>query len=533
MFTILDRVVDKKRWFINTLAIAIITVIFLLSFRSFATYLAPNFNSDHAIHVLMTYHLKLPKDLYYWGQNRLGSIVPILAHLLIKSFPISPVEAVSYVQYVFLLIGFICFTSLFKHILSKIIFALVWFLPTTDFIELVNIGQPYAAQLCLIGLTILCIDQVLNHGKCWPAWRKQAAIAIATFSLMTALWVSDFTIVTLFLLGVMALRYTYQFYRNAPISSKEKLIAILPGFLNITFFLFAGEVFINYAKENASRHQEYNTFNSVVITFEVLKTLITSLFQTLTFQTKDFFLSIQAIFAVLFVLYAINLICRNQTRIVPNLSRWFYFFFIHAILGFLLLICSNWVYINLISLRYFVVVYVTGWLSALLFVEALEPKFLKQVYILLIVAALSSSLTLPPYVFSIQKARPRIQALQDMQSLGKVGIIGDYWTAYLICSVNPKQLNCTSYDPRASTPCLPPGTPEQVMRRARRIRGVRCSRCVSKVMKAETIYLVKNKWLQTFPPQTQQFGHCLIQIGEPKKIAGYTLAPYRKVDLSE
>ena len=35
-------------------------------------------SSDHAIHILMADGFSFPHDLYYWGQDRLGSIIPIV-----------------------------------------------------------------------------------------------------------------------------------------------------------------------------------------------------------------------------------------------------------------------------------------------------------------------------------------------------------------------------------------------------------------------------------------------------------------------
>ncbi len=59
--------------------IVAIAILFFCSYRAFAPLNTPNLNADRAIHVLMAADLKLPQDLYYWGQNRLGSIVPLLS----------------------------------------------------------------------------------------------------------------------------------------------------------------------------------------------------------------------------------------------------------------------------------------------------------------------------------------------------------------------------------------------------------------------------------------------------------------------
>lgn len=40
-------------------------------------------NSDHAIHILMAESFDYTKDWYYWGQNRLGSFIPMLGAIFI------------------------------------------------------------------------------------------------------------------------------------------------------------------------------------------------------------------------------------------------------------------------------------------------------------------------------------------------------------------------------------------------------------------------------------------------------------------
>jgi hypothetical protein len=173
-------------------------------------------------------------------------------------------------------------------------------------------------------------------------------------------------------------------------------------------------------------------------------------------------------------------------------------------------------------LRYFVVVYVALWVAALLFVDGLQGAIAQRAYILLVLIAVSSSLSLPDGVFEIQKRQSKVQRLERLENLGQAGFIGEYWSSYVLCSSNPAALSCTPYDPKGETPCLPAGNPQNSIGR------VRCLRCVPEVLASEKIYLVKEKWFDIFPEQIQQFGQCLIKAGNPIKRAGYTLALYKK-----
>jgi hypothetical protein len=502
----------------SLLCTLLISVVFLISFRTFAPFLAPKLNSDNAIHILMAYHLKLPDDLYYWGQDRLGSVVPILSHFLLQLVPIPTVEAVSYVQYSLLLLGFLAFSSLFRNWVSRLVFACVWFLPLQPFTELIVIGQPYGAQLAFIGISLFLFDRVSKTALQFIT--RQLLISLATASLLISLWVSDFTIVTVVTLAAIGLKYLYkQFFDRA--ESTLKLTSIAVDVVNVTSTSLLGFLFIAYAKEQAARSKVNETFNSIEQVLEVLGKLSNSFLRTLTFRANNIFLSIHAILGViLFVYFAyLVLIAKRQNS---SRSRWLYLLIANAIVGFVLLVLSNWVYTNGINLRYFTFVYLMVWLSALLFAETLQESNAKRAYILLIAIALSSSLSLPSYVLSLEKPEAKIQSLQELQSLGAVGLIGEYWSSYVLCSVNPALLDCTPRDPKGKTPC--PSLPALKKQAGR----VRCSRCVPQVLAAKTIYLVKERWFDTFPEQIQQFRQCLIKVGEPRELAGYTLAPYQK-----
>jgi hypothetical protein len=87
-----------------------IVIIFLLSFRAFSPATAFTLNSDEASHVLMAYDFRFPTDLYYWGQDRLGSLVPLLAHGLV--WGLGPAVVVGVVHYGLMALGVGCLVSL-------------------------------------------------------------------------------------------------------------------------------------------------------------------------------------------------------------------------------------------------------------------------------------------------------------------------------------------------------------------------------------------------------------------------------------
>lgn len=511
--------------------IVLLTIIFSLSFRSFAAYLTPDLNSDHAIHILMTYDLKLPQDLYYWGQDRLGSLLPILGHLLLQIFPIAPVKAASYVQYFLILVGYISLSSLFQTRMAKLLFALAWFLPFTYFQPLLMLAQPYAPQFACVGVAIVFLNQAakarehnLSHTVFW--------MTIATLCLFLSLWLSDLSFILLFLLLIKGCDWAYKSVATSGSrqgqQTSEGLVAIdrhavfrlLPEIVAVGGASIVGAAFVYYAKQHAPTPINYKTFATAQQIQEVVAHLFRSLANTLTFQTSDWLISIHAILVVILIGYLGTLYYRQVHQEQP-ISEWFYLFAINAILSLIVVTLSKWLYVNDISLRYFTVTYVSSWIAILLWVETLRKPAKALSFVLLSLIAICSSLTLPHSVFAVAKAAPAVEQLQDMRSLGEAGLIGEYWHSYVLCSVNPQDLDCTASDPRGRTPCKPKAGKKL------RIRKVRCFRCAHRVLKAQEIYLVQDDWLETFPTEIQQFGQCLVKAGEPRQVAGYSLAPYK------
>ena len=497
------------------ISIALIVAIALLSMRTFAAIHTPTFNSDNAIHVLMAYHLKLPDDLYYWGQDRLGSLLPVLSHWLLKILPLPVATAVSIVQYALLVFGFVCFASLLRHAVSRVVLALVWFLPLRPFTELVSIGQPYAAQLALIGAACVAIDR---RSQSTQLAAKRGWLGIATACLFLSLWMSDFTIVVILLLGLWGLWQMLSAWRsNQPVPVWDLLLVLLVS--------GAGMAFIRFAKAHADSWRSYSSFATPAQTIEMVQRLLTSIGNTLTFQANNLFLTLHGLLAVALLVY-LGWTIATRRQILRSVSHWFYLFLGTVLVGSSLLLISAWVYRNEVNLRYFIVSYLAIWLAVLFWLEALPSGVAKRASILVLLVAIASSLSLPKYVYAIERPPSKITSLQEFKTLGNAGLIGNYWNSYLLCAVDPANLNCSRFDRLGKSPCPPASNPQQDVGR------VRCRRCVPEVFASDTIYLVKEKWFDTapyrdYPNEIQQFGKCLVKAGEPRQVSGYTIAPYR------
>jgi hypothetical protein len=483
-------------------------------------------NSDHAIHILMAYHLQLPEDLYFWGQDRLGSAVPILGHLLLQFLPIRPVTAVSLVQYALLLIGFFCLSSFLKRPLSKVIFALVWFLPLNPFSSLLAIAQPYGPQFAFVGLALVALNALIDHPEQIQGIKRQLLITSATASLWISLWISDLSIVilTLLLLGGGWVLFQ-QMLQN--LQQAKPALAHFPklDLLNLLLTSGAGLLFIHYAKEQATRKiGRYSSLNTPSQILEIIERLSSAFTKTLLFQLQEPFLSLHAVLCIGLMLYLGYLFVTKKYLLGAPIPRWFPLFLASAMLGFVLLNLSNWVYRNP-DLRYYTFVYVAGWLALLLFAETLQQPLAKKVYLLLIPIALAASLSLPDFTYKIPANASRIEKLAALQTMNSAGFIGEYWSSYVICSADPARFNCTPYDQKGVTPCPNPAPVKP------KVGFVRCKRCVPQVMAADTIYLAQERWFEQFPSEIQQFGQCLVKTGEARKLGWLQVAPYQKRSL--
>ncbi len=541
------------------ITIGLITVFFIVSFRAFALYRVPVFSSDNAVHALMAQDLKLPDDLYYWGQSRLGSLVPILSYFGVRILSISPIVAVSYVQYFLILIGFLSFCSILSSNFSKLTLALVWFLPIATFSTMIEVAHPYTPQFAMIGCALAFMRQ-LNIYKSSIFWQRGLLVIGCLISLCLSLWISEQSIIIVLIVGYLirgkcialdALENELK-YLNRSENTPEKnfskfnlvnIIGNLTRHLNYSkifnFTILIGIAFIVIAKRSATPYDGLFGINSLATTWIIFQSVMKLIVQSITFSIDNWLLSFYSVacLGLASFLIAISIVSIQKSwtknfkfrsvirRAFDSELKWSVLFGINTIGSFLLLISSEWVYRNDISMRYFSVVYMSLWLTIIFYNDSITNISLKSsrieivnsfkkylfkinapLSVLLLMVALIGSMSLPSYVYSLPPAKSQLSKLIGFNQLGEAGIIGNYWTSYIICSVNPEKLSCTPHDRDM----------------------VRSARSAKKVMESAKIYLVKERWLAHFPDQIVQFKTTLTKQGPEIKIDAYTLALYKR-----
>jgi hypothetical protein len=539
-----------------------IAIVYLLSFREFSPMTAPSINSDRAIHILMAYDFRVPEDLYYWGQDRLGSLVPMLGHGLVN-VGIAPVTAIAIVQYGLLAVGLVCLASLLKSPLHQLILAIAWLLPSLAFKALTATAQPYGPQFAMIGVAILSAQQMMRHVRPVGHWRRVGWLVLLTIASITGVWLSELSIVPLGLLFLILGFDYWQMIRANQVAGNPLSWGRLGSewaTLGTTGAL--GVAFLLWAKANAdgiSRGLAQTL--SWGERLEVATSLMTSLGNTLRFnnlqyvgysQLRNIAHSIGAWLALLLLGYALarggwflwrrfrqaasgepgtgllawmsgewrfiwQKLWHGEVQI-PLQTQWLLLFAMSTVVSLGLLVSSRWVYENNINLRYFAFVYLCAWMTALLLAEQVQWQT-RWFSMSLLTIALGFALSQPGTVYALQPQPSHLSRLSALEELGQAGFIGDYWHSYHLCVRNPAMHKCSAR--------------QQGERQGEDWPTVRCDRCVEDVIDSPVIYLVKNGWLREFPDQIQQFDHTLQKIGDPIQIINYRLAPYRVVGSEE
>lgn len=324
--------------------------------------------------------------------------------------PLTPIEAVSYVQYGFVVVGFFCFNSLFRKPISQAIFSLIWFLPPHPFLKLVEVAHPYAPQFALLGIALVFANKLADFSGTQKL-RKLLFnfIILFSFILSLSIWVSDLSLVPAFLAAVLVFRRYLEQYQEvnqslSPSQTVPKLIRANLIYVSILFGLLLGGAFLIYAKSNAQADQNYGflALNNVEVLVHVARSMLSAMGRTLLFQVGNFWLNRYAIASLASI--AVLTGCFLRVRHNPQFNaqiRWIPFLLMSAIGTLILILLSRWTFIQETPSRYFIGIYLCGWLSALLVFDHLDTThrfnrtILNRVSALLVLTALLGSLSFP------------------------------------------------------------------------------------------------------------------------------------------
>ncbi len=475
--------------------------IIILSFLCYSSNFYTLLGSDDAVQILMIHNFHLPHDLYFWGQDRYGSLVPLIGQFFYRGIGFSPLTSESVTHYLLLIAGYFAFAGLFNSKFSRFILAIVWFFPPIrliDFLRL-NIGEEYS----LLAISIFLINQLYNKKTEKHRFKQHLLLSSITILFILSVWVSDLAAVSVLL--ILMLQVYFVLHKNdtfpgTTLRLKPEIFYALSG-------IVVGAVFIFYGKYYADKSPSYNSFNDLSTILESFRMFGDSISELLMFKASEPFTSASLYLAIL--LSASLFLLRKKINLHGTQNKWFWFFLLDTVLIFFIIIISKWSYMNGVPRRYFTSNYITFFMALILSLESLtKPDIKKMLQVVLLTAVIiagAGSLYNLKYIWP-KTLKPRIEYVREFESLGRIGIIANYWNSYINSASNPDQIIATP-DDRSS---------------------VRNRDMAREVMKRDTLYIIRDGWMDVFPDTLNQFGTPLYKNGDEFRMGDCFVCRYRK-----
>ena len=465
----------------------IATLSFLVSGLPFYPFL----NSDIAIHVLMTESFSFQYDLYFWGQDRLGSLLPLVANIVHRISGISPFWLTALTKWLFLCMGCVSFWYFIPNRFQRWVWTSLWFFPAYEMMYHLLPGHPYAEQMAMFGLSLIFFCRWVNSSS--KPWNLPLLIIFATISF----WISDFSLV--FYLALLVSYFSTIKKRIKQLFSNPLLIE-----MKLTSLVFViATSFILYAKLTSARDETY-TLSIFGSGDQILYSI-----SMIWFYTKNVLLidSVSVCNSIYFYATLASIILLVVNRKKLRFKAYSNVCFIVSILGFLLIVSLRWLAINFVMLKYFIPVFFSLWLGILsVDWSCLDKKLwlISKALMVMIVIGCSGSLI---YQYHHPSEHKLTQAeLQTHFFQTPKVVIGNYWYSYVFGIINPKIITATPHEKES----------------------VRNWKQVGLVMQSDTIHICLNNWLDSPPEKLIQFNtklHLIDTLNEGQ----FRFARYKKI----
>lgn len=479
-----------------------VSIIFLASFCFYSASFYPLLNADNAVTILQTHNFNLPDDLYFWGQDRMGSLIPLLAQIPFKLFNLSAVSSESIAHYTVLLLGFSAFSTFIKSKFYKLIFALIWFLPPMRLIDITQLS--FGIHYSLIA--IICYLLKLKEQE----WLKRNRL-LSNFNLLlivissiTAVWVSDLALVSLSLLfGVLFYNYIKNNKLSHDIWRKAELYYFIIGIVGTYLF-------ISYAKSISTVKHEYVTFSNPTTIKQTLEIFFNSIGEIFMFRAGEPFTSIYSYLLIL--VFGFTFFVLKKVNFDSQIKKWAMFFLIDIFILFGIIIISEWTFLNGVPRRYFTCTYISLAFFLILFFDNLKAnvyclKYFKLILVLTVLLGGLGTIYNLKYIWP-KTLKPMVEVVGEFKKLGKIGIISNYWNSYITSAVDPENIVATPHDTTWS---------------------VRNYKLVDQVFNQPKIYVIKDSWFEHFPDTMHEFGRTLIKVDAEFRMGNCSVCQYKKL----
>lgn len=462
-------------------------------------------NADQLIHALMAERFDWSKDAYYWGQDRLGSLLPFLGSILTAT-GIDGLTAMAWVQGLVLVGCGLLWAYLVRDVLMASVGLAFLMLPPYPFEDGINIGHPYLSQY-LLGLVLLALLEaarrankssiVLNSDA---SSRPLGIQNIRSFGLVVVavanLWVSE---LSLALLAAAAWCYRgtiIQLSRNSPWAM---VLGASLGLLGL------------WSAKSGAPHQK-GFAKLIASPQDMLLSLASQWSEWSTTLLGGGNKPFNAVFWWAVLVAMLGLVVFGFLR--PQRAKALTWTLGFASLGSWAAVhLSGWSAVNGFPLRYFSAAFGFGGLAVLSYLTDLgisKRAFVRAGTVALLVVQIYAAWSFNRTFRTGAKGRlARVQAEELLKREGRsddsIAIIASYWNSYLLDGLSPQAIGI----PHDNDHC-------------------RDRRYLNEVLDQNEIIVVAAGWLEVLPDTLQQHGVVWIKKGETQTTSGTDYARYSK-----
>ncbi|MFZ4799012.1 MAG: hypothetical protein ACOYMA_16040 [Bacteroidia bacterium] len=421
-----------------------------LSFYYFSGLNSVSFNSDQAVQVLMIKDFQWPSDAYYWGQNRLGSLLPLISYILYAFLKIHPIILVSIVNYAMLLIGWIIFSKFLKSNWAKLLFCIAIFLPHPAYFFIILIGHPYQGQFFTLALSTLFFNNLYSKIASFEKWNfKDYLKLISTiFTSLLAVWVSELSLV-FYAFILFYILFSNEIRKAIFSISVFKSNLLMPIITSISLLLLGFFLLIDL-KHNFESDPVYDlifidSFEKISLQFHYFYSQLIDVLLLQNHHTVFECLFYYAvIFSIIVVVFNFKKIDKTNQQIFKSLGLTF-------VVAVVLLFFSSWNFRSKYDPKYYTLLYALFYVFIGVGFNALNQ--IKQIVLFVM---LSTTILYSNFLFLkiYYDEKSVLEQYNSVIDLPKGTLVSDYWKAYKIAAIGfdslegvPKDYwNCRNID---------------------------------------------------------------------------------------
>jgi hypothetical protein len=409
------------------LSLSTIAVLLVLSFFRFSAYHYPFLDSDMAIHVLMARGFEFYHNLYYWGQTRLGSLLPLVAFFPWK-VGLNPLKAVSLAQYGMVVVTLVGFFLLERRWLGSVVLVALFLLPPPALVYTLMPGHP---ALPHIMLTVLGAYAVMRVGA-GDARADSFWFLTSCLCALLAVWVSDLAMVTAPVLWVwMVVRVRI---RSGADTSVRISVAVVLATLSLPLWV----AWLKSGRVDYSGYDEQSVAG-LMMAGKGLTAHLYSLLRTLMMKDGFRWSGLWAGFMVLATGLGVHALGDARRRgMADTLTHPSLLFLLLAALTYAATMMSGWAALNGYDSRYLAVPVVFLMMSLCMMLTNERPRM--PLVLTLVIAVIASGLSFGEQVPHPDRFQVNDEARDRLRAMRSATILGDYWFCYAMAAYNADEI---------------------------------------------------------------------------------------------